>query len=95
MIEFILISRYNHLQEDIIRDRIVVSLQDAALSDKLQVDAEFTLDKAVWVARETEVVKKQQTLFREGFQEAKPEREVDYVIKSKVRSTSIMDPKKT
>lgn len=47
-----------------IRDRIVVGLQDAALSEKLQMDKDLTLDKAVASARQREAVKKQQAVVR-------------------------------
>ena len=35
------------LKEELIRDRLVVGLRDAALSEKLQMDPELTLEKAV------------------------------------------------
>ena len=51
-----------------IRDRIVVGLQDAALSQKLQMDKDHTLDKAFTEAfaeaRRREAVKKQQAVVR-------------------------------
>ena len=47
-----------------IDDRIVVGLQDAALSEKLQMDKDLTLDKAVASARQREAVKKQQAVVR-------------------------------
>ena len=45
-----------------IRDRIVVGLRDAHLSEKLQLEADLTLDKAVTQARQAEAVKQQQSL---------------------------------
>ena len=47
-----------------IRDRIVVGLKDANLSQKLQLDFELTFKKAHDIVRETEAVKKQQTELR-------------------------------
>ena len=44
-----------------IRDRIVVGLRDA---EKLQLDAELSLDKAVAQVRQAEAVKQQQSLVR-------------------------------
>lgn len=41
-----------------IRDRIVVGLLDAKLTEKLQLDPELTLPKAVNQARQSEAVKK-------------------------------------
>ena len=42
------------LHDEKIRDRIVVSLRDAALSEKLQLDSKLTLEKAVTTARQAE-----------------------------------------
>ena len=38
---------YNALHNEMIRDRLVVGLRDASLSEMLQLDAELTLDKVV------------------------------------------------
>ena len=46
------------LTDEMIRDRIVVGLQDAKLSEKLQLDAELTLSKAINQARQSKAVKK-------------------------------------
>ena len=54
---------YGTLLNEMIRDRIVVGLRSAALSEKLH------LDKAIKAARESESVKQQQTLLRNDFQE--------------------------
>ena len=82
---------YSTLHDELIRDRIVVGLRSAALSEKLQRDADLTLEKAVQMAREDETIKKQQTLLRSNFQddksgprgklESKPE--LDYVERKK------------
>ena len=37
---------YGQLHNEMIRDRLVVGLLDASLSEKMQLDAELTLDKA-------------------------------------------------
>ena len=47
-----------------IRDRIVAGVRDAHLSEKMQLDAELTLEKAVALARQTEVVRQQQIVVR-------------------------------
>ena len=52
-----------------IRDRIVVGLNDLALSEKLQMDSELTLSKATEAAREREAIKQQQKILRKNFQE--------------------------
>ena len=74
----------NH--DELIRDRIVVGLCSAALSEKLQRDADLTLDKAVRMAREDETIRKQQALLRNDFKEDKPEQgkdklDLDYLRK--------------
>ena len=51
---------YRGLHDEMIRDRIVVGLRDAVLSERLQTDSELTLDKAITMARQTEAVKQQQ-----------------------------------
>lgn len=40
-------SKYEALHDEMIRDRLVVGLLDVSLSEKLQLDAELTLEKAV------------------------------------------------
>ena len=47
-----------------IRDRIVVGLQDVSLSEKLQLDPDLTLEKAVTAAHQKEAVKQQQSTLR-------------------------------
>ena len=60
---------YEALKDDIIRDRIVVGLRDEQLSEKLQLDAKFTLKRAVDHGRQKEAVRKQQTVVRSSQQE--------------------------
>ena len=55
---------YNDLHDEMIRDRLVVGLRDASLSEKLQLDEKLTLDKAVAKAREAEAVRQQQSVVR-------------------------------
>ena len=43
-----------------IRDRIVVGLRDSSLSEKLQLEADLTLEKALAFARQRESFKNQQ-----------------------------------
>ena len=45
-----------------IRDRIVVGLRDAALSEKLQLDSKLTLEKAVTIVWKAKTVRQQQTV---------------------------------
>ena len=62
---------YGTLHDELIRDRIVVGLRNVAHLEKLQFDADLTLDKAVKMARENEAIKHQKTLLRSDFQENK------------------------
>jgi hypothetical protein len=62
------------LREELIRDRIVVGIRDKALSEKLQLEADLTLEKAVNFARQKETVRKQQ-----GFLPGDRKQQIDYV----------------
>lgn len=55
---------YGELYNEMIRDRIVVGLRDASVAQKLQMDPELTLDKAVTLARQSKAVKTQQSVVR-------------------------------
>ena len=52
---------YNY---NMIRDPLVVGLQSAKMSEKLQLDSELTLKKAVTQVGQAEAIKQQQTLLR-------------------------------
>ena len=47
---------YGTLESEMIRDRLVVGIRDTALSEKLQLDAELTLEKAKKSIRQREAV---------------------------------------
>ena len=55
---------YGELNDEMIRDCIVDGLRDVAVAQKLQMDHELMLDKAVMLARQSEVVKTQQSIVR-------------------------------
>lgn len=55
---------YGALHDEMIRDRLVVGLRNARLSEKLQLDADLTLEMAMVEVRQSEVVKQQQTVIR-------------------------------
>ena len=55
---------YGNLHDDMIRDNIVVGIRDSSLAEKLQLDSELTLTKAVTLVRQAEAVKQQQPLLR-------------------------------
>ena len=51
---------YGALQSEMIRDRLVVGIRDGTLSERLQLDAELTLEKAKKAVRQREAVHEQQ-----------------------------------
>ena len=53
---------YGELHDEMIRDRLVVGIHDKKLSEKLQLDADLTLEKAVTSVRQSEMVHQQQSL---------------------------------
>ena len=55
---------YGALRDQMIRDRIVVGISNATLSEKLQLDPDLTLDKAITQVHQSESVKQQQPLLR-------------------------------
>ena len=57
---------YGNLHDEMVRDRIVVCIRNAALSEKLQLDADLTLEKAVTQVCQSEAIKQQQPLLRGG-----------------------------
>ena len=57
---------YGDLRNEMIRDRIVVGIRDEALSERLQLDSELTLEKAKTLVRQREAVHEQQVLLRHG-----------------------------
>ena len=77
---------FGTLTDEMIRDRNVVGLLDAKLSEKLKLESELTLPKAVNQARQSEAVKKQQTVTRNDFKESTgTKNEVDAVKTDKFR----------
>eukprot|EP00731_Ephydatia_muelleri_P034154 Em0049g1a len=63
---------YKVLQGEMVRDRIVVGIRDSQLSEKLQMDPNLTLEKAVAQSRQAESVKKQQAIIRCGQSQPQP-----------------------
>ena len=51
---------FGDLKNELIRDRIVVGIRDASLSERLQMDTELTLEKAKTLVRQREAVREQQ-----------------------------------
>ena len=57
------------MKEELIRDRLVVGIRDLALSERLQMEAELTLDKAKRLIRQREAVKEQQGVLKQSSKE--------------------------
>ena len=74
---------FGALKEELIRDRIVVGLQNRELSEKLQLDPNLTLEKATNLARQRETVKQQQNILDGGFKSTPVH--VDGIAKGKSR----------
>ena len=55
---------YGVLHEEMIRDRIVVGIRDAKLSERLQLNPKLDLATAILQVRQHEEVKKQQAVLR-------------------------------
>ena len=53
-------SNFGELKDKLIRDRIVVGIRDASLSERLQIDLKMMLKKAKTVIQEREAVCEQQ-----------------------------------
>ena len=73
---------YGDLKDDLIRDRIVVGIRDKALSERLQLDPELTLEKAKQIVRQREAVQEQQQILKNGTS-LKEEKLVDSLRQSK------------
>ena len=73
---------YQALHDEMIRDRLVVGLRDAKLSEKLQLDPDLTLETAITKTRQSEAVHKQQPLLRGNKEKEKEEIPVG-AVKSK------------
>ena len=72
---------YGDLKDQMIRDRIVVGICDQSQSERLQMDADLTLEKAKKLVRQREAVHEQQILLKTGQQEDKS---VDFVQQNTV-----------
>ena len=55
---------YREIQDEMIRDHIVVDIQDAALSEKPQLEADLSLKSAIVKVRQSELIKQQQPTVR-------------------------------
>lgn len=57
---------YGEFKEQLLRDRIVVGIRDTALSERLQLDPDLTLDKVKREVRQKEAVKQHSRQLQEG-----------------------------
>lgn len=80
--------QYGPLQNEMIRDRLVVGTQYHSLSEKLQMDSALTLEKAVLQIRQHEEIKKQQPVVRETNVKEIKEANVDLL---KLKKTTYKD----
>ena len=70
------------MKEELIRDRLVVGIRNYALSERLQIEAELTLDKAKRLIHQHEAVKEQQEVLK---QQNKEDISLDAVAKEAPR----------
>ena len=61
---------FRALTNELIRDRIVVSISDNALSKRMQIDPDLTLEKAKRMARQREAVQEQRGILQGEMQPA-------------------------
>ncbi|UYV75387.1 hypothetical protein LAZ67_13000081 [Cordylochernes scorpioides] len=86
---------YGSLREEMIRDRLVVGVKNFNLSEKLQLESELTLEKAIQIVRQSESVKNQQKEIRQDTED----RNVDVIDRkgsrngTKVRKTRMKGTK--
>ena len=52
------------MQEEMIRDCLVVGIKDKSLSERLQMESDLTLDKAKTFVRQRETVQQQQGILK-------------------------------
>ena len=74
---------YGALREEMIRDRIIVGVQDEALSNRLQLKYDsLTLQETIKLAKQSESVTRQKTILN-----VRPSSEVDQVGRSKTKGS--------
>ena len=63
---------YGEFKSQMIRDRLVVGIRDNALSERLQMNAELNLEKAMQMIRQSEAVHEQQILLHSNDRNIEP-----------------------
>ena len=76
---------YNTLKDSLIRDRIVIGVRDTRTSERLQLTADLTLEKAVTMVRQAEVQIKESKFIRK---EASDRSEVHRVVDKRDKTPS-------
>jgi len=79
---------FGTLKDQLIRDRIVVGLRNKQLSEKLQLDPDLTLEKAMFKVKQSEEVKKQQRVIHS---KAPNGHNIDNISKNRPRGPSHRD----
>ena len=75
--------QFNDINDELICDRLGVGLRDTRLAERLQLEPELTLEKAVNQPRQSEAVKKQQVLLTDDQSSHGVKETVDAVHNSK------------
>ena len=57
---------HGDLCDELIQDRLVVGIRNSRLSERLQLDADLTLDKAVTIIQQSETVHRHQVFLHGG-----------------------------
>ncbi|UYV84530.1 K02A2.6-like, partial [Cordylochernes scorpioides] len=78
---------FESLHEQLIRDRIAVGVRDKALSERMQLDSELTLEKAVKMVRQQEAVRQQQV----DLQRPSTSQKVNQAKTAEVKAVSELD----
>ena len=77
---------YGEMKEQIIRDCLVVGIQDTALSEKLQLDSLLTLESAKKAIRQREAVHEQQQLLNGDSRTSGTDNSLDVIAHKKLNS---------
>ena len=80
---------YGDLQDQMIRNRIVVGIRDQSQSERLQMDAGLNLEKAKTLVRQREAVQEQQILLKHG---QKEDKSIDF-LRQRVPSKGKVPPR--
>ena len=82
---------YGEFKDQMIRDRLVVGIRDSTRSERLQMDAELTLEKAMKTIRQREAVHEQQTVLKSGENVIEPGN-LDFVKSKRQQSSKFTKP---